>query len=76
MIDIKTKQLFVKWSFTGGGGLREVVAMRELTVVGGRASLAKLAGWLRMESPLSFWRSFYAAGYPSFFLLLLLLFFY
>ena len=28
----ETKRLFVKWSLTGGSRLREVVAMRELTV--------------------------------------------
>ena len=28
----ETKRLFTKWSLTGGGRLREVVAMRELTV--------------------------------------------
>ena len=27
-----TKRLFTKWSLTGGGRLREVVALRELTV--------------------------------------------
>ena len=27
------KRFFTKWSLTGGGRLREVVAMRELTVV-------------------------------------------
>ena len=48
---LRNKTVICKWSFTGGGGLREVVAMRELTVVGRRASLAKLAGWLRMEVP-------------------------
>ena len=31
-ICIETKRLFMKWSLTGGGRLREVVAMRELTV--------------------------------------------
>ena len=30
---LNAKRLFVKWSLTGGGRLREVVAMRELTVV-------------------------------------------
>ena len=30
---LETKRLFTKWSLTGGGRLREVVAMRELTVV-------------------------------------------
>ena len=29
----ETKRLFTKWSLTGRGRLREVVAMRELTVV-------------------------------------------
>ena len=32
VFDWETKGLFVKWSLTGGGRLREVVAMRELTV--------------------------------------------
>ena len=30
----ETKGLFTKWSLTGGGRLREVVALRELTVLG------------------------------------------
>ena len=34
VLDWETKGLFVKWSLTGGGRLREVVAMRELTVFG------------------------------------------
>ena len=29
----ETKRLFTKWSLTGGGRLREVIAMRELTVL-------------------------------------------
>ena len=29
----ETKRLFTKWSLTGGGRLREVVALRELTVL-------------------------------------------
>ena len=33
MFDRETKGLFVKWSLTGGGRLREVAAMRELTVL-------------------------------------------
>ena len=33
VFDWATKWLFVKWSLTGGGCLREVVAMRELTVL-------------------------------------------
>ena len=33
VFDWETKGLFVKWSLTGGGRLREVVAMRELTVL-------------------------------------------
>ena len=32
VFDWETKRLFTKWSFTGGGRLREVVARRELTV--------------------------------------------
>ena len=32
VFDRETKGLFVKWSLTGGGCLREVVPMRELTV--------------------------------------------
>ena len=33
VFDWETKRLFAKWPLTGGGCLREVVAMRELTVV-------------------------------------------
>ena len=32
VFDWETKRLFTKWSLTGGGRLREVVARRELTV--------------------------------------------
>ena len=33
VFDWETKRLFEKWSLTEGGRLREVVAMRELTVM-------------------------------------------
>ena len=33
VFDWETKGLFVKWSLAGGGRLREVAAMRELTVI-------------------------------------------
>ena len=33
VFDSETNGLFVKWPLMGGGRLREVVAMRELTVV-------------------------------------------
>jgi len=33
VFDLETKRLFTKWSIIAGGRLREVVAMRELTVV-------------------------------------------
>ena len=32
VFDWETKRLFVKWSLAGGGRLREVVVIRELTV--------------------------------------------
>ena len=32
VFDWETKRLFIEWSLTGGGHLREVVARRELTV--------------------------------------------
>ena len=32
VFDGETKGLIAKWSLTGGGRLREVVAMRDLTV--------------------------------------------
>ena len=33
VFDRETQRLFSKWSLTGGGRLREVVARRELTVI-------------------------------------------
>ena len=74
MIDIETKKLFVKWSFTGGGGLREVVAMRELTVVGGAGFPGEVGGLAPYGVPPFILAVFLPCRLPQFFLVVVVVF--
>ena len=59
VFDWETKPSFLKWSLTGGGRLRKVVAMREFTVVifdqhQGKHDLNKKSNWTEWRAPFLF----------------------